>query len=987
MEAKSKFKNSQVSVIIANKYPTHFFLLKPFIMIPMNKCLLLLSFFLILISCEKEPEIIDITAEKKSEKIFVCHKGSTISVSQNALEAHLKHGDTEGPCEVGEKEELIEGTVELPKSIKAKSLSIISNYGTYDIDARGNYTAITSKLSKNFLFVENENGDVLLAKLITDGSSFETINYETTAEAIIAIMPWTAFVEDDDLKLILDEVTQFKEYSALIDAIEGSLANGASPLDDSNVLLQLEAVNNRISGSVLKDERIAFKIPEVDNFVEPTITYESGNLVINNDGTTTAVWAVEVFKDNESISGELILPPNTLKFPSLSKIGDFFKRDLSSTLFDKGLPLGIPIPIEDKYDLTFKSPTSAYLFESSLARKAAYSNLSVINNTMLKALGFTTPSTYGINAGCNKAFFDGLIESIIEAFIETKEFPGATWYLDKFGEILFNIAEDSVVNCGLKINGSYLKPFSKFFDFYSKLTNSIIVVNLFADMLLLQDIDICRVMVDGKTYPCFSIEKHKFVKDQEYPIEEVIELKVLASFDQVLDENVSLAGVKVNWDVIEGEGSFNSSQTQTSNEGLANVEYTPSEEGTQTIRASIQGKDGNIIDEVTFTLNVKDDEKGISLDGDLSFGNVPKDTKSEKFLSITNDNETDDITISSITVPNGFAVDWFGGTLEPGKSKVVVVSFTPENIQFYSGQLVVNIEGFDPIVKPLSGTGVEPQEGNLLSDLAIIKQMWISAGNDVSDPRWDSEDLYDVYSILNSINCYTEPRYINRQDLDITDRIAQIIWSGNQIKSKITIPKEINQLDALKTLSLGGDSYPLPESIGELNLISLTIRNNPSLTSLPNSIGNLPLQKFYLESTSVAELPESIGNWDLRYDEFLGPQSLILTNNKLTSLPESIGDLINVKVLDLRGNLIESVPNSIGQMKALEEIIIGPSYLTSVPISITNLKNLKRLSIFRSLRLYCLPQEVWDFLSNNNVDTSVLSQTNIKFFGDVDCSE
>jgi hypothetical protein len=32
------------------------------------------------------------------EKMTICHKGKTISVAEPAVQAHLKHGDTEGPC-------------------------------------------------------------------------------------------------------------------------------------------------------------------------------------------------------------------------------------------------------------------------------------------------------------------------------------------------------------------------------------------------------------------------------------------------------------------------------------------------------------------------------------------------------------------------------------------------------------------------------------------------------------------------------------------------------------------------------------------------------------------------------------------------------------------------------------------------------------------------------------------------------------------------
>ena len=34
------------------------------------------------------------------EKVTICHKGHTIEVAKAALQAHLNHGDTVGPCSV-----------------------------------------------------------------------------------------------------------------------------------------------------------------------------------------------------------------------------------------------------------------------------------------------------------------------------------------------------------------------------------------------------------------------------------------------------------------------------------------------------------------------------------------------------------------------------------------------------------------------------------------------------------------------------------------------------------------------------------------------------------------------------------------------------------------------------------------------------------------------------------------------------------------------
>ncbi|RTZ81509.1 MAG: hypothetical protein DSZ01_00710 [Gammaproteobacteria bacterium] len=38
------------------------------------------------------------TTQVKSGKTTVCHNGNTISISNSALQAHLAHGDTKGPC-------------------------------------------------------------------------------------------------------------------------------------------------------------------------------------------------------------------------------------------------------------------------------------------------------------------------------------------------------------------------------------------------------------------------------------------------------------------------------------------------------------------------------------------------------------------------------------------------------------------------------------------------------------------------------------------------------------------------------------------------------------------------------------------------------------------------------------------------------------------------------------------------------------------------
>ena len=43
---------------------------------------------------------VDMGAAPGQKKVRICHKGQTLEVAEPAVEAHLRHGDTLGPCEV-----------------------------------------------------------------------------------------------------------------------------------------------------------------------------------------------------------------------------------------------------------------------------------------------------------------------------------------------------------------------------------------------------------------------------------------------------------------------------------------------------------------------------------------------------------------------------------------------------------------------------------------------------------------------------------------------------------------------------------------------------------------------------------------------------------------------------------------------------------------------------------------------------------------------
>jgi hypothetical protein len=82
-----------------------------------------------------------------------------------------------------------------------------------------------------------------------------------------------------------------------------------------------------------------------------------------------------------------------------------------------------------------------------------------------------------------------------------------------------------------------------------------------------------------------------------------------------------------------------------------------------------------------------------------------------------------------------------------------------------------------------------------------------------------------------------------------------------------------------------------------------------------------------------------------------------LYNCNLGKLPESIGNLKSLKILDLGNNYISEFPESIGNLKALQNLNIPYNQLKSLPDSIKNLKALNKLALHHN-RLIKMPKSL-----------------------------
>jgi len=139
-------------------------------------------------------------------------------------------------------------------------------------------------------------------------------------------------------------------------------------------------------------------------------------------------------------------------------------------------------------------------------------------------------------------------------------------------------------------------------------------------------------------------------------------------------------------------------------------------------------------------------------------------------------------------------------------------------------------------------------------------------------------------------------------------------------------PTELYALaDNLEILDLSDNQLTtLPDDFSRLHKLKIFFASNNPFDHLPEVLGLCPsLEMIGFKANKIARISEKALSKNIRW--------LILTDNKLTRLPESIGKLGNLQKLMLAGNQLQALPEGMAQCTNLQLVRLAANQLTCLP--------------------------------------------------------
>tara|TARA_Y100001970_G_C14056138_1_gene761662 strand:- start:99 stop:1055 length:957 start_codon:yes stop_codon:yes gene_type:complete len=201
---------------------------------------------------------------------------------------------------------------------------------------------------------------------------------------------------------------------------------------------------------------------------------------------------------------------------------------------------------------------------------------------------------------------------------------------------------------------------------------------------------------------------------------------------------------------------------------------------------------------------------------------------------------------------------------------------------------------------------------------------------------WTDGNLEEL--IINSDQFELNPNNLSSYGSPLSDSIVSLIDS---------LPENIGDLEGIGGLYINGTSIKnIPQTIGDISSLRLLELNDNKIDTIPDNLWNLTLYRLDLRNNKIYSLSDKMSNLTLiGYDYSWNGGGLLLDNNFLTSLPESISEIKHIMSLSVRNNDLLSLPELIGDMIYLNHLDVSYNCLTELPQSISNIDELTTLNI------------------------------------------
>lgn len=166
-------------------------------------------------------------------------------------------------------------------------------------------------------------------------------------------------------------------------------------------------------------------------------------------------------------------------------------------------------------------------------------------------------------------------------------------------------------------------------------------------------------------------------------------------------------------------------------------------------------------------------------------------------------------------------------------------------------------------------------------------------------------------------------------------------------------PEEILSLaETLEILDLSDNQLTeLPDSIRQLKKLRIVFFARNNFTVFPEILAECPrLTMIGFKSNQIQHIPENPFPPLLKW--------LILTDNKITRIPKSIGDCNQLQKFALAGNLLEELPVEMAGCRHLELLRVSANKLRAIPKWLFELPNLSWVAFGGNPALQSMPEKM-----------------------------